>query len=475
MPTVDEVLQQGWQLHQAGRFEDAERVYRRVLTQLPKHPASLVYLGITLFDQRRFDESAAAYRAAINEQPHFPVAWNNLGNSLRMLGRVDEAEVCLAEALKQQPGYLSALKNRGTLWVWAGEVERGLQWYQEGLKVDPEHAELHRNLGVIQLLLGQYDVGWPEYRWRWRMPGLSRPNCQAPLWTGQELHGKSILLYPEQGRGDAIQFVRMAPMLTQCGATVTIECDPEMIALFSCVDGTATLIPRGIPLPAVDYQASFIEAVDYRFGQTGCMPTGNAAADDQRWTGRDDHHPGRYIHPPQSLVDYWQRWLGQQSSGLRVGINWQGNPEHHADVYRSIPLASLASLAAIQDVSLVSLQFGYGSEQLATCSFTHRVIQLPTPLDTSGGAFMDTAAIIASLDVVATTDTSIAHLAGALGKPVLLMLGKVPDWRWLIEGDTTPWYPSMTLIRQRTLGDWTDVMRTVVERVRWMAARNAAN
>lgn len=452
MPTVEEALQQGWQLHQSGRVHDAESIYRGVLAQYPKHAAALVYLGIAFFDQRRFEESAAAYQHALTIQPQFPIAWNNLGNSLRMQGKTEEAEVALARALEQQPGYLSALKNRGTLWIWAGEVERGLKWYQEGLNFDPNNAELHRNLGVIHLLLGHYDIGWPEYRWRWRMPGLARPACRAPIWNGEDLRGKSILLYAEQGRGDAIQFIRLAPILANAGAQVVVQCDPVMIPLFSCIHGIESLIPEGMTPPVVDYQASFVEAVDYRFQQTGALPYGTELSGPS----------GQYIVPPQSLIDYWNHWLATNTKGKRIGINWQGNPDHHADVYRSMPLETLAPLATLSDTTLVNLQFGHGSEQLSTCTFSNRIVRLPTPLDQSGGAFMDTAAIVASLDVIVTTDTAIAHLAGALGKPVLLMLGKVPDWRWLTTGESTPWYPSMKLIRQTQLGDWSTVVDAVM-------------
>ncbi len=341
-----------------------------------------------------------------------------------------------------------------------------MHWYEEGLRVDPQHAELHRNLGVIYLLLGRYDVGWPEYRWRWQMPGLSRPTCRAPLWTGQDLQGKSILLYPEQGRGDAIQFIRLAPILAECGADVVVQCDPAMVPIFSCVHGIKSLIPMGTPIPLVDYQASLIEAVDYRFQQTGELPTGMREPNDWSESTSSDKYPGKYIQLPVSLVDYWKHWLSTQIPGRKVGINWQGNPDHHADVYRSVPLESMAPLATLDQTTLVSLQFGYGSQQLESCSFGDRVLRLPAPLDTSGGAFMDTAAIIQSLDAIVTSDTSIAHLAAALGKPVFLLLGKVPDWRWLTSGDRSEWYPSIRLIRQTQLDDWHTPMDEVLSLLR---------
>lgn len=450
MPTANEVLRQGWQLHQAGKIELAERVYRGVLAQLPDHPESLVYLGIALFDSRRFEESVDAYRRALRQRDNFPVAWNNLGNSLRMLGRTDEAEACFEKALAQRPGYLSTLKNRGTLWVWTGEIERGLRWYREGLRVDPDNAELHRNLGVISLLLGRYDEGWAEYRWRWRMPGLGRPAVSAPVWQGEDLDGRSILLYPEQGRGDAIQFVRVASLLRDQGAKIILQSASAMIPLFSSAPGIDLLVPAGTRLPPVDFQASLIDVVDVWYTRYGELPPSG-----------DLFARGGYLAASESLRGYWGRWLDRNASAPRIGINWQGNPEHHADVYRSLPLSALEPLARRPEAELVSLQFGPGVEQLETCGFGDAIVRLPQNLDTTGGAFVDTAAILQNLDLVITSDTALAHLAGALGVDVIVMLGKVPDWRWLLEGETTAWYPSMRLVRQTEMGRWDDVVEQV--------------
>ncbi len=403
MPTIAEVLQGGWRLHQSGRLEDAEQIYRRVLAKIPDQPEALVYLGIAQFDQRQFDQSAASYRRALAIRSEFPIAWNNLGNSLRMLGQVNEAEACFAKALEQDPQYLSAYKNRGTLWIWSGEIERGMQWYQRGLELDPQNAELHRNLGVIHLLLGNYHVGWPEYRWRWQMPGAIRPQVAAPLWQGEPLQGKTILLYPEQGRGDAIQFVRMTKVLSDSGARVVFRCPANLIPLFTSAHGVQMLLPEGAAIGPVDYHASLIDAVDVWYTLHHQMPYAGELAD------------AGYLNVSAALVAYWQRWLDSlpNLSAQKVGINWQGNPDHHADVYRSLPLAALQPLSKLPGVSLFSLQFGFGSEQLEGCDFADAIVRLPDDVDSSGGAFTDTAAIIKNLDVVVTSDTAIAHLAGA--------------------------------------------------------------
>ena len=452
------LLQQAWQSHQAGRIEDAERVYRHVIDATPGNADAWVYLGIALFDRRDFEESTEAYRQAIGIRHQFPIAWNNLGNSLRMLGQVDAADECFETSLDQDPSYLSALKNRGTLWIWSGEIERGLQWYQRGLKVAPDHAELHRNIGVIELLRGNYDTGWKEYRWRWNMPGLVRPRTNAKRWQGESLQGKSFLLYPEQGLGDAIHFVRVANELSLRGASVTLQCDPKLVNLFSSTVeslGVANLVVDTTTAKVTDYHASMIEVVDVLFQTTGEMPYG---------TELFKNNSG-YLRVSDPLIDYWNRWFDEQyprhpSRPLRVGVNWQGNPDHHADVYRSVPLETLAKISRCP-IQLVSLQFGHGSEQIKKCSFGDRIFKLPDDVDRDGGAFTDTVAILKNLDQVITTDTAIAHLAGATGTPAHIMLGRVPDWRWLTQGSSTPWYPTMTLHRQSNLGDWSDVIENI--------------
>ncbi|QDT08339.1 tetratricopeptide repeat protein [Planctomycetes bacterium K23_9] len=457
MPTFQQILAHGWQVHQSGKIDDAQRIYRSVLDDRPGDPDALVYLGIALFDQLRFDESVAVYQQALAGRSVFPIGWNNLGNSLRMLGRVDEAEAAFVTALDQDPQYLSAFKNRGTLWVWTGEIDKGLQCYEAGLQIDPNSAELHRNLGVIYLLQGDYDRGWPQYRWRWAMPSMPRPQCHAPLWQGEPIDGKSILLYPEQGRGDAIQFIRMAKVLSDAGARVIVQCAPEMIALFTSAAGISMLVPHDVVAPPVDYHASLIDTVDVWYTQTGQMPYGV--------TGKDRS----YLTVSTPLIDYWKNWLDQNvpvtGSQRRIGINWQGNREHHADVYRSLPLSELKPLTKIPDVQLVNLQFGDGVEQIDQVDFGDQIHCLPNDVDATDGAFTDTAAILQNLDAVVTSDTALAHLSGAVGTDVHLLLGRVPDWRWLTQGDRSDWYPTMQIARQIEVGNWSDPVHQCCDRL----------
>ncbi|TWT59172.1 tetratricopeptide repeat protein [Allorhodopirellula solitaria] len=492
MPSVGEVLQQGWQVHQSGNVDAAMQLYRGVLRQVPDSAEAWVYLGIAQFDLRDFAGSVGSYRKALAIKKHFPIAWNNLGNSLRMLGEVDEAERCFKKSLVQQPGYLSALKNRGTLWVWNGDIERGLKSYARGLEVDPNNAELHRNLGVISLLMGDYKKGFEEFRWRWRMPGLGRPAVAAawqaagiavPVWTGQPLDGRTIVIYPEQGLGDAIHFIRVAAALKSSGATVIVVCNPKLVPLFRSAPGIDEIVAEVLPsstggdavaagmsmlhggLTQANYQGSFLEVLDGLYTRDGEIYSGKELFGDL------SQCPGQgYLRVPGDVVGKWKTWLAENRDPSRstkplIGINWQGNREHHADVYRSVSLDVFGPLIEMDELEIVNMQFGHGVEQLDQVDFADRILRLPDSLDQAAGKFIDTAAVLCNLDALVTTDTAIAHLAGALGVRTHLLLGRVPDWRWLTAGDTTDWYPSMIISRQSEFGHWQEPVERIGERL----------
>ncbi len=452
MPTVDQVLAKLWEYHQRGNYSGAEAGYRELLTKVPRNANAHVYLGIVLFDQHQFSAAIESYRQALAIQHRFPVAWNNLGNALRMVGQVEQADEAFQTALDQRPDYANALKNRGTLWVWAGEIERGLEWYRQALQLTPDDPELQRNLGVIYLLQGRFQEGWQAYRYRWQMPGMRRPNLPQPIWEGQPLAGKTIFVYPEQGLGDAIQFARMIGTLRQQGAEVIFGCEPKLVPLFSGLAGVGEIVPVGGSLRSLDYHASLVEVAD------------------RSWQGSEAISGTPYLSAPENLVGYWQSRL-RGLANMKVGICWQGNRDHHADIYRSLSLETLRPLATIEHVDLVSLQFGAGSEQIDQVDWGQRLVRLPANIDQSGGAFLDTAAVISNLDLVITTDTSCGHLAGALGIPTWLLLGKVPDWRWGMSGQRTPWYQHHRLWRQSTVGEWGPVIDAVAAELAGMVVK----
>ncbi len=492
MPSVGEVLQQGWQVHQSGNVDAAMQLYRGVLRQVPNSAEAWVYLGIAQFDLRDFEGSVNSYRKALKIKGRFPIAWNNMGNSLRMLGRVEEAERCFKKSLVQQPGYLSALKNRGTLWVWNGDIERGLKSYRRGLEVDPNNAELHRNLGVISLLMGDYQTGFEEFRWRWRMPGLSRPTVaaawqaagiQVPVWTGEPLAGQTIVIYPEQGLGDAIHFIRVAAELKSSGARVIVVCNASLIPLLRTAAGIDEIVAEVLPssmggdtvaagmsmlqgsLTQASFQGSFLEILDGLYQRDGEVYYGQ----DLFKAGHSGNYQG-YVSVSDEADERWKCWLAENRNPARankplIGINWQGNREHHADVYRSVPLDVFRPIIESDEFQIVNMQFGQGIEQLDEADFADAVLRLPATLDQEAGKFVDTAAVLCNLDALVTSDTAIAHLAGALGVRTHLLLGRVPDWRWLTEGDTTAWYPNTRLSRQSEFGQWTAPVERILERL----------
>lgn len=446
MENVQQLLQFGWQVHQQQKdYAQAEQLYRRALASQPGSAAAWCYLGIALHDQRKYPEAVAVYEKAIELQPGFPIALNNLGNSLRYVGDVDRADSCFQKAIDLKPDYLNAYKNRGTLHVWTGSLDLGLRYYEQALQLNPAEAELHRNLGVIYLLQGRFEEGWREYRWRWKVGDLHRPSNSIPVWQGQPLTGKSILLTAEQGLGDTIHFVRFAKVLQAQGANTLIYCQPALVALLQASAELGPVFPNSLPLDrSFDFQASLIDVADVLQVDASKIPAEQT-----------------YLRPTESLKAYWTQKLAPTEGKRRIGIAWQGNPDHQADAFRSLPLSAFEAIARLENVELFSFQCGFGSEQLSTWKGAVPIRTFGDELDKSSGAFMDTAAIMCSLDMFVTSDTSLAHLAGALGVPTSIALGFTPDWRWLLERSDTPWYPSVKLFRQPAVGEWGSVLEAI--------------
>lgn len=462
MNSLQNQLNRGWQIHQARNWQEAERIYRRVLQQAPDNSHAWCYLGIALHDQHKYHDAVDAYRRALALQPKFPIALNNLGNTLRYVHEYDEADRCFQAAIDLKPDYINAYKNRGTLHVWTGKLELGQKYYEQALSINPNEAELHRNLGVIYLLQGRYAEGWREYRWRWQVGDLRRPNIPAPLWDGGSLQGRSILLSAEQGLGDTLHFVRFAAILREQGANPIVYCQPPLLALLQNNPQLGAIYPNNLELDRpVDVQCSLLDVADI-LG----ISASNVPADVP------------YLTPAASLCNYWQRRFPKPTGSFRIGLAWQGNPDHQADAFRSIPLSYFEPLASVsgdaaEGIELLSLQTGFGAEQIANWQGKLPLMQLPADVDKSSGAFMDTAAIMQSLDLVITSDTAIAHLAGAMGIPTWIALGYVPDWRWLLDRSDSPWYPSVRLFRQKQMGDWSSAFTAIRHELASLLAKHS--
>jgi hypothetical protein len=309
----------------------------------------------------------------------------------------------------------------------------------------PRFAHAHWNLALALLANGDYAEGWHEYEWRLRLPELggSAPSLPVPRWQGEDLRGGTLLASAEQGIGDAIQFVRFASWLAARGVRVVVQAPRELQSLLATAPGVAATVSTGEALPA-DCSAEIpLLSLPCRLG-----------------LGRDDvGAPPRYLRSDPSRSADAAGVLGKARPGSRrIGLAWAGSPQHRNDARRSIPLAMLAPLLTVPGMTWFSLQKGTASNQLAQVAQAGDVAPLDPQCD-----FAHTAALVDALDAVVTVDTSIAHLAGALGKPTFVLLPFAPDWRWGIAGTHTPWYPTMTLCRQQAIGDWPSAVAALYE------------
>jgi tetratricopeptide (TPR) repeat protein len=426
-----------------GQFERAADSCRTALRLQPESPGALNNLGLALRGLGRYAEAIEQFRRALALKPDFAEVHNNLGDTLRRQGQLGEATAALEQALRLRPEYAEAHNNLALLRLRQGRMEEALAGFTEAVRLEPGYAEAHCNRGMAWLLLGNLTRGWPEYEWRRRTKGFKQRPFAQPDWDGAPLDGRTVLLYAEQGLGDAIQFVRYAPLVQKQGGEVLVEAPPRLLPLLKSCPGIDGLVPGGGPLPSFDVQAPLLSLPGLLGTTLGTIPASIP-----------------YLWPDPDPVRRWRKQL-KPLRGLRVGIAWQGSPTYGEDYLRSIPLGYYAPLARLPGVRLISLQKGPGTEQLAALVGDWGIHDLGPGLDEERGAFMDTAAVMACLDLVITSDTAIAHLAGALGVPVWVALPDACDWRWLLERPDSPWYPTMRLFRQRRGGSWDEVFARI--------------
>lgn len=426
----------GIALMELGRPEEAVAAYRAALDRQPIHPEALNNLGIALNALGRFGEAAEAFRRALEQRPSHTEATYNLGIALHEQGRLDEALAAFRSALGQDPARPEIHNNLGLALHDSGQVAQAADAYRAALQTGRDLPEAHHNLSLTLLLRGDFQQGWEEYEWRWlrREAAGARRVFDCPLWAGELSDGKTILLHAEQGLGDSIQFVRYVPMVLARGWRVILEVPRALLGLFGVIEGV-TLVAAGEPLPPFDAHCPLL-SLPRAFGTT--LSSVPAAIP--------------YLRADAGRVAAWPDRLPRY--GFRVGIAWQGNPTGKIDRGRSFPLAALAPIARVPGVRLVSLQKNDGEVQLRHLPDGMVVNSLGPAFDHGPDAFLDTAAVMDSLDLVITCDTAVAHLAGALGRPAWVALKAVPDWRWMLEREDSPWYPTLRLFRQTTPGDW---------------------
>jgi len=476
--SVDSLNAMGLAFRNLGQPQQALEMHRRATRLKPLEAAGFTHLGLALRDLGQWADAEAACRHAIALAPHDPLLLNNLGTVLMRAGRFDDAVAAFREVLRRCPDHLKAMNNLGTTCLWAGRPADAVVEYDRALRLAPQHPEVRWHRSIALLTLGDWQRGWPEYEWRWRCADY-RDLCHRfprPAWNGSPLAGKRILLTHEQGLGDSIQFIRYAPLLAQRGARVLLLCQPELTRLFAGVAGVERVIPAAAaaPDPAATVAPGRAAAPallppelrDLPFDlhlPLLTLPLRFAT------TPQTVPAPAAYLFPDDALREKWRRRL-EATAGVkppttrRVGLAWAGRPI--PDPLRTCGLPALAPLAAVPGVRFVSLQVGAPAAEA-----DHPPAGMS--LDNFSGEltdFTETAALIANLDLVITIDSAVAHLAGAMGRPTWTLLPHVADWRWLLDREDTPWYPTMRLFRQPRRGDWTTVAARVAEEL----ARGAA-
>ena len=445
------------------KLEEAAICYREALQINPNVADAHNGLGSILERQDKLDEAIHCFHEALRLLPDLAEARNNLGNALARQNKIDEGIICYHEALQLKPDFPEAHTNLGSAYVCQNKLEEGLRCFNKALKLDFEFLSARWNCTLLSLLKGDFEQAWPEYERRWELPGTPRRDFSEPLWDGSALDGRTILLYAEQGLGDTLQFIRYVPLVKQSGGTVVVECQPALVRLLSTMPGIDRLIAYGSPLPDFDVRAPLLSLPGIIHTTLANVPANVP-----------------YLTAEFALVEHWRQELAMECSphapredgrhaerdDHTVGIAWQGSATYRYDRQRSIPLAFFSKLAEVPGIQLISLQKGPGAEQLAALGERLRIVDLGRQLDDKSGAFMDTAAVMKNLDLVITSDTVVAHLAGALGVPVWVALAITPDWRWLLERDDSPWYPTMKLFRQTRFGDWAAVFERMAAELR---------
>jgi Flp pilus assembly protein TadD len=509
-------------LQESGGLVEATGAYQRSLALAPDDPEVNYNLGVVLHLRREFPEAAGAFRRAIALKPDYAEAHCNLAAVLQELDDFSTADELLRRAIALNPGLPEAHSNLGgNLWrqgdlcaaqeschraialnpslpeahtnlahiladqgdlagaldsydhalalkvdalaretaagnpkTWKrGDLLKAFESesasaYEQALKSKANSAEIIHYVGLAHLLRGDFAIGWQNYECRWHTRSLRGAvrNFRQPLWRGEPLEGARILIHAEQGMGDTMQFARYVPLVAARHATVILEVQPELRGLFAGMEGASLVIGRGESLPEFAWHSPLL-SLPRAFGtQLATIPANIP-----------------YLQSNPSAVQEWSQHL--RGDGLRIGLVWSGNPLHVRDPQRSLPLNQLRALLEMNRTTFYSLQKGSAASQLLALPIETNLIDLEPQLKD----FADTAAAICNLDLVISVDTAVAHLTGALGKPVWVLLTHAPDWRWLLDRDDSPWYPTARLFRQPAPGDWSSVIDRVANELQQLA------
>lgn len=434
------------------RLDEAIDCYRQALRLAPDNRDARCNLATALQTKGAYAEAITEYRQTLAQHPEFPEAWFNLGNAYRESDRYDEAIDCYNRALELKPDYAKALTNLGVVHFIQQRAQEAIACCRRSLALDPQSVETHLMLAFGWLLTGQFQQGWPEYEWRRQSANNIIPKFAQPAWRGEPLENRTILLHYEQGLGDTFQFLRYAPLIKSLGARVIVRCQPRLSPLLARSPGIDHIVEPDQPLPDFDVHAPLL-SLPLSLGTTlDSIPS------EVPYIFADPQLIEKWRHRlPELHASHYSRLPTPDSLPFRIGINWQGHSPKGMFGVRDIPLQQFTRLSSISGVSLINLQRGRGREELQNLANPTAILDPGEDVDVAAGSFMDTAAIMKNLDLVITSDTAIAHLAGALGINVWVALPFAPEWRWLLSRTDSPWYPTMRLFRQPKHGAWTTV------------------
>jgi tetratricopeptide (TPR) repeat protein len=404
------------------------------------HTQAMAYfdLGCRSQEVDQLDEAEKHYRLALQADPESVEARVNLGNVYRLLYRLDDAADCYKKAISLVGELPTVCGNLGVVLQELGDTRAAITWYDKALSTDSDNPEIRRNRAQALLKLGQFKEGWQEFEWRWKtahFAGVARDWVQ-PRWQGEPLNGDVVLVHAEQGFGDSLQFARYLPMIAERGATVVVECPETVITLIAGVEGVEKTVAFGTPLPPHDYQIPMMSLPGVFETNFETMP-----------------NKVPYISIPEDRVT-----TRPASSALHIGLVWKGSANHQRNAWRSPGLEVFQPLTKISDIKLFSLQKDDEVIDLQDAGLESQIVALGNTFED----FSDTAAAILNLDLVITPDTAVAHLAGALAKPVWLILPFSSEWRWFEEREDSPWYPTMRLFHQPVRDDWAGAVSAMV-------------
>lgn len=424
-----------------GNFIKAIESFRHVISQKPDHYKAHHNLGLAYYSEKMFKDAIDSYNNALKIKPDFSHPYLGKGNSLREMGHPEDAVANFRKAIALDADFAEAHNNLGTTLKDLGSYEGAIHSFNRAKSLAPKNPGVRKNIGMINLQMGNFEEGWQEYSWRRFEENveLAERIYSQPLWTGEDLKGKTILVYTEQGLGDTIQFVRYLDLLQDQGGHVVLDAPIPLIPLLENMECIAILSKENDLIPPFDYHVPLMELPRLFSTNVKNIPS-----------------PGGYLRANKELVKSWEKRL-QKNKGFRIGISWAGSSTYLNDRDRSMNLKYFEPLLGIKECNFFSLQFGERCQDIITLGLENTLKDLGKDL----GGFMEPAAAINNMDLVISVDSSMAHLAGALGKPVWTLLSFNPDWRWMLNRSDSPWYSSMKLFRQEKRQDWQGVIERV--------------